>query len=76
MIIRKGLKSYISKLSKINSGSRNYYQELAEEIFDKLAETDSFNNEPLKENYLLGYYSQMAEFRKNNTKDNENSEEK
>ncbi len=71
--IRERLQPYISKL---NSGSRNYYQELAEEIFDKLAETDSFNNEPLKENYLLGYYSQMAEFRKNNTKDNENSEEK
>ena len=68
--IRERLQSYISKLS---SGSRNYYLELAEEIFDKLSETDSFNNEPLKENYLLGYYSQMEEFR--NSKKSVNNEE-
>ena len=43
--------------------------ELAEEIFCKLSETNSFNNEPLKENYLLGYYCQMAEFRKNKSTD-------
>lgn len=65
--IRRGLQSYISRLSK---GSRDYYQQLTEEIFDKLAKTDSFNNEPLNENYLLGYYSQMAEFRKNNKNNN------
>lgn len=71
MNIRKNLQSYITKL---NSGSRNYYLELAEEIFDKLAQTDSFNNEPLKENYLLGYYSQSAEFRKNNSTNNNEEE--
>lgn len=65
-IIRERLQPYISKL---NSGSRNYYLALAEEIFDKLAQTNSFNNEPLKENYLLGYYSQSAEFRKNHTEE-------
>ena len=68
-IIRQRLQPYISKL---NSGSRNYYISLAEEIFDKLAQTGSFNNEPLKENYLLGYYSQSVEFRKNNTNEEEN----
>ena len=61
-LIRQRLQPYISKLTE---GSRNYYLELAEEIFDKLSQTDSFNNEPLGENYLMGYYSQSAEFRKN-----------
>ena len=61
-LIRQRLQPYISKLT---GGSRNYYLELAEEIFDKLSQTDSFNNEPLGENYLMGYYSQSAEFRKN-----------
>ena len=65
-LIRQRLQPYISKLT---SGSRNYYLELAEEIFDKLSENDSFNNEPLGENYLMGYYSQSAEFRKNRTKE-------
>lgn len=61
--VREKLQPYISKLK---TGSRNYYQALAEEIFEKLEETNAFNNEPLKENYLLGYYSQMADFRKHN----------
>lgn len=70
MTIRGKLQPYISKLK---TGTRNYYQSLAEEIFAKLEETGSFNNEPLKENYLLGYYSQMAEFR--NSKNTEANEE-
>ena len=65
-LIRQRLQPYISKLT---SGSRNYYLELAEGIFDQLSQTDSFNNEPLGENYLMGYYSQSAEFRKNRTKE-------
>ncbi len=72
MTIRDKLQPYISKLK---TGVRNYYQSLAEEIFAKLEETKSFNNEPLKENYLLGYYSQMAEFRNyKNTEINEEEE--
>ena len=39
---------------------------IRDRIFEKLEETNAFNNEPLKENYLLGYYSQMADFRKHN----------
>ncbi len=70
MTIRDKLQPYISKL-KI--GTRNYYQSLAEEILAKLEQAGSFNNEPLKENYLLGYYSQMAEFR--NYKSTEINEE-
>ena len=73
MTIRDKLQPYISKL---NTGTRNFYQSLAEEIFAKLEETGSFNNEPLKENYLLGYYSQMAEFRKyNHTESNEEEDQ-
>ena len=72
MTIRDKLQPYISKLK---TGTRNYYQSLAEEIFSKLEETASFNNEPLKENYLLGYYSQMAEFRKNNNTESNEEEE-
>ena len=72
MTIRNKLQPYISKLK---TGTRNYYQSLAEEIIEKLEETHSFNNEPLKENYLLGYYSQMAEFRNNHhTESNEEEE--
>lgn len=59
--IRKRLQPYITKLTV---GSRNYYESLAEEIFDKLEETGGFHNQPLKENYLLGYYSQIAALRK------------
>lgn len=73
MTIREKLQPYISKLK---TGTRNYYQSLAEEIFAKLEETNSFHNEPLKENYLLGYYSQMAEFRNyKSTETNEEEEE-
>ena len=61
-IIRQNLQPYISKLS---GGSANYYLNIVEEIFDKFSETDSFTNDKLGENYLMGYYSQMREFRKN-----------
>ena len=66
--IRDGLQSYITKL---NSSARNYYQLLLEDIFGKLEQTNAFTNVPLRENYLLGYYSQSAAFR---TKDSANHE--
>ena len=59
-------------MNRLPGGSRNFYSLLFEEILGKLEDTKSFDNEPLKENYLLGYYSQYAALRAGKKEDEEN----
>ena len=58
--IRDKLIPYINRLP---GGTQNFYSEIMEEIMDKFG-PDTFTNVPLNENYLLGYYNQYADFRK------------
>lgn len=69
-VIHERLTPYFAKLG---GGLTSYYAGLISEILEKLEDTGSFTNEPLKENYLLGYYSQLAQLRRRKTS-NENIE--
>ena len=59
-------------LSKLSGGARAFYASLKGEIINALAETNAFNNRPLGEAYLLGYYAQREELR---TRKNDNLNE-
>lgn len=61
--------------NKLKSGEKEYYTRLIGDILGKLEENEGFNNDPLKENYLLGYYSQTMEFRKKKENEVVNGEE-
>lgn len=74
-LIRENLNSYIIKLRKERNFKYHYCLSLLEEIFDKLEDNGYFNNHSLKENYLLGYYSQMADLRSKKSKDDNSKEE-
>ena len=70
-VIRERLNSYIAGMG---GAQRTYYSKLLEEILGKLETIGGYNNNSLREDYLLGYYSQMDWFR-NNKKDNMNEKE-
>lgn len=57
-IIYSRLLPYISKLG----GGKLYFTELIADILGKLEDINGFDNNALKENYLIGYYSQTAAF--------------
>ncbi|HUM84327.1 MAG TPA: type I-C CRISPR-associated protein Cas8c/Csd1 [Lachnospiraceae bacterium] len=64
-VIRDRINPYLEKLNDKNHiYEKERYTKLMEELFDRLGDVQGFTNEPLNENYLLGYYSQMADFRK------------
>ena len=56
-------------MNRLSGGSKNYYSLLLEEVLGKLEDTNAYHNEQLKENYLLGYYSQYEALRKKEDKD-------
>ena len=63
-------------LSKLSGGARTFYASLKGDIITALGETNAFNNRPLGEAYLLGYYTQREELRyQKNNKENEEGEE-
>ena len=59
-VLQERLIPYISEL---HEGQKNKYEILIEEVLGNLTKIDGYTNEPLKENYLLGYYNQDAAFR-------------
>lgn len=59
-VLRDRLVPYISKLYE---GQKNKYEILIEEVLHNLTVINGYTNDPLKENYLLGYYNQDAAFR-------------
>lgn len=70
-VVYERLLPYISKL---NPFQKIKLTKLLEEILGKLEEVGGFDNEPLKENYLLGYYSQNSAFRKKESINEEEEE--
>lgn len=67
MIIRGKIQPYILKLK---GGSKDFYSRLLEDIMNVLSDENNFSNQPLTEQYLIGYYCQYADLRKkaNNSK--------
>lgn len=59
--IRRKLQPYLAKTSK---PIRENQSKRIEHILECLRDIDGFNNKPLNENYLLGYYCERAEIRK------------
>lgn len=59
--IRRKLQPYLAKTSK---PIRENQSKKIEHILECLRDIDGFNNKPLNENYLLGYYCERAEIRK------------
>lgn len=59
--IRRKLQPYLAKTSK---PIRENQSKKIEHILECLHDIDGFNNKPLNENYLLGYYCERAEIRK------------
>ncbi len=71
MVVYGRLLPYISKLNPFH---KIKFTRLLEDILAKLEENGGFDNEPLKENYLLGYYSQNSAFRKKESINEEEEE--
>lgn len=59
--IRRKLQPYLAKTSK---PIRENQSKKIEHILECLHDIDGFNNKPLNENYLLGYYCERAEIRR------------
>lgn len=59
--IRRKLQPYLSRTSK---PIRENQSKRIEHILECLRDIDGFNNKPLNENYLLGYYCEKAEIRR------------
>ena len=73
-LLREKLQSYLNKLPR---GVVNNYENEVAKIITKLSENNSFNNNQLNEQFILGYYLQMDELRnsrKNNNKEMEENE--
>ena len=49
--------------AKLDGKTAEFYSKQIEEILGKLESVNGFTNDPLKEVYLLGYYSQEASYR-------------
>lgn len=64
VVLDNRLRPYIRDLKSLNGYLDNQYSQVIEQIVDLLQQGNGFTNEPLDENYLLGYYSQKAELRK------------
>lgn len=45
-------------MAKLKSGTRYFFENEMMEIVNELREIEGFDNQPLKEGYLLGYYAQ------------------
>lgn len=69
-LLHDKLSSYYSRLS---GGEKNYYTSKIAEIMHDLEVVNGFDNRALDERYLMGYYSQIAEFKKSK-KENEEQE--
>ena len=63
-VVESRLLPYISYLKSKHSYLEDSYSQIIEQVVDLLEQGNGFTNEPLNENYLLGYYSQKAAFRK------------
>lgn len=63
-VLDNRLRPYIRDLKSLSGYLDNLYSQTIEQIVDLLEQGHGFTNEPLNENYLLGYYSQKADFRK------------
>lgn len=74
VLLQNKLNPYLSRI-QAKSGSKRRYQ-LMLDLIDQLGKED-FTNKPLSELYLLGYSSQLMEFRRENAenKKTENSSE-
>lgn len=58
-------------MNRLSDASKRYYASLLGEVLSKLEDTNAYNNEQLKETYLLGYYSQYESFGKKEENENE-----
>lgn len=74
VLLQNKLNPYLSRIQSKNGSKRRY--QLMLDLIDCLGKED-FNNKPLNELYLLGYSSQLMEFRRENAelKKNENTAE-
>lgn len=70
-LLREKIQSYLNKL---HGGIANKYENEVSQIMEMLSERNSFNNNQLNEQYILGYYLQMDEL-KNNRKNIKEMEE-
>ena len=63
-------------LKRLNPGARAKIENKIMQIINVLRETDGFNNNPLNERYLLGYYEEREKLIKSKgEKSNEGGEE-
>lgn len=67
--------SLIPYLMKLGIGERKKYEALISQIIDQFME-GGFSNEPLSENYLLGYACQMEELKPKGTSNQEDTNSK
>ena len=67
--IWKKLQPYLNGIS--DNVTREYYWSSITHVVICLRELNSFNNKPLKENYLLGYFCERADIEKNIKKEEE-----
>ena len=77
-IYRKVKHSHIVRayLKRLNPGARAKIENKIMQIINVLRETDGFNNNPLNERYLLGYYEEREKLIKSKgEKANEGGEE-
>lgn len=63
------LQGYARRLSP---DARSYFENEIGKLIARLYEIDGFDNQPLDENYLVGYYQQGMKFRKRNENEGEN----
>ncbi len=70
-LLREKIQSYLNKL---HGGITNKYETEVLQIMEMLSESNSFNNNQLNEQYILGYYLQMDELKNNRKKNNEMEE--
>ncbi len=70
VLIREKLNPY---LQKMEGGQKNFYERKIGEILVGLEKCEGYNNNPLRDLYLLGFYSQAEFFKqKKNDEENEN----
>ena len=67
-LFKKLMQGYVGKLKP---GTRNYFEKEIMEIVNALQKLDGFDNRPLKEEYLVGYYAQREKMMKSKEKENE-----
>ena len=65
-LIRKRLNPY---LEKKDIGLKEWCENLIADIVVEIEKTNGYNNKPLSEMYVLGYYCQRAELNTNNKKE-------